>query len=260
VTIVTSVKVRDGLILGTDSMTQIVQGGQLLKTYSNARKLFRITDTIGAMTWGLGNVGNRSIEGIVLDFVKTQHGESPVQDVARQLYDHVKVQYEAVFADVPADQRPALGFFIAGYSPGQAFPDEFEFLIPRDDAPFAARPADTFGASWRGVDAPITRLYKGFDPYVIPARLQAKGMSQQDIDEVLDAQGLETGIMIDGMPVQDAINFAVYILEAAIGWAMFAVGAASCGGPLQVATILADAGFAWVARPEPAVQPWPLGA
>ena len=42
-TIVCSVKVRDGLILGTDSMTQISApiddgGVQVLKSYSNARK------------------------------------------------------------------------------------------------------------------------------------------------------------------------------------------------------------------------------
>jgi len=54
-TIVAAVKVRDGLILGTDSMTQITvqtpQGPQVLKAYSNARKLFQIGDRrIGVMT------------------------------------------------------------------------------------------------------------------------------------------------------------------------------------------------------------------
>ena len=54
-TIVASVKVRDGLVLGTDSMTQISaptpEGEiQILKAYSNARKLFQIKDApIGVM-------------------------------------------------------------------------------------------------------------------------------------------------------------------------------------------------------------------
>ena len=72
--------------------------------------------------------------------------------------------------------------------------------------------------------------------------------------EIFAANGLETVVVFDGMPVQDAINFAVWILDTTIGWATFAVGTPSCGGPLQVATILADAGFAWIARPEPEVQ------
>ena len=36
-TIVASVKVRDGLVLATDSMTQIHQGGQYRTSYANAR-------------------------------------------------------------------------------------------------------------------------------------------------------------------------------------------------------------------------------
>ena len=172
-TIVASVKVRDGLILATDSMTQISvpTDAQVLKSYSNARKLFQIAPQMGALTYGLGNIGQRSIEGVVLDFLSTYgDGSTSVQDVSGALYDFVKFQYEGVFAGAEPDERkPALQLFVApGYSEGQPFPEEFEFLLPRDDAPLAARPADVFGASWRGIDAPFTRLYKGFDPYVLP--------------------------------------------------------------------------------------------
>jgi hypothetical protein len=58
VTIIASAKGRDGLILGTDSMTRI-QAPTVLNAYSHARKLFRVADTpIGVMTDGLGNIGN----------------------------------------------------------------------------------------------------------------------------------------------------------------------------------------------------------
>jgi len=258
-TIVASVKVRDGLILGTDSMTQISaptpEGGvTVLKAYSNARKLFQVGDIpIGVMTYGLGNLGNRSIEGLVLDFSRNAEPGS-VENVSRGLYDYVKEQYDNVFEGVADEQRPVLGFYIAGYTQGEAFPEEFEFLLPRDPEPFRARDVETFGASWRGVDAPFMRLYKGFDAYVIPPRLAEKGMSQEDIDAVLESEGLETQVLFDGMPVQDAINFAVYILDTTIGWTTFQLGAPACGRPLQVATILADTGFIWVAKPELTVQ------
>lgn len=258
-TIVASVKVRDGLILGTDSMTQISasteQGPQLLKSYSNARKLFQIGKRIAVATYGLGNIGNRSIESLVFDFSQTPEAEvDSVQEIAGRLYNFVRGQYEAQFAGAPADQQQAVGFYVAGYSAGEPFPVEFEFLLPRDAGPIAARPADAFGASWRGIDAPFTRLYKGFDPYVLPARLEAKGLSQEDIQEVFDATGLETWVIYDGMPLQDAVNFAVWILDTTIGWATFQVGVASCGRPLQVATIGADTGFRWVAQPQIMVQ------
>jgi hypothetical protein len=259
VTIVASVKVRDGMILGTDSMTQIAaptpQGEvQVLKSYSNARKLFQVAEMpVGVMTYGLGNIGNRSIEGLVLDFSRAAEA-APVEAIARGLFEHVKEQYEAVFGGVPNELRPVLGFYVAGYTQGEPLAEEFEFLFPRDEEPFRAREIEYFGASWRGVDAPFTRLYKGFDAYVIPPRLEEKGLSEEDITAVLEPEGLETQVLFDGMPVQDAINFATYILDTTIGWSTFQLGAPACGRPLQVATILADTGFAWVAKPELTVQ------
>jgi hypothetical protein len=138
VTIVCSVKVRDGLILGTDSMTQISApmddgGVRVLKSYSNARKLFQVGEApIGVMTYGLGNIGNRSIEGLVLDFSRDAQQVS-VEATAAGLYEHVKGQYDAVFGEVPVEQKPVLGFYLAGYSQGEPFPEEFEFLLPRDE-------------------------------------------------------------------------------------------------------------------------------
>jgi hypothetical protein len=259
VTIIASVKVRDGLILGTDSMTQISapmpEGGMtVLKAYSNARKLFQVADApIGVMTYGLGNIGNRSIEGLVLDFSRNA-GAASVESTAQGLFDYVKEQYDGVFGEFADELRPVLGFYVAGYTQGEPFPEEFEFVLPRDAEPFRAREAESFGASWRGVDAPFIRLYKGFDAYVIPPRLTEKGLTEEDIQSVLEAEGLETQVLFDGMPVQDAINFAVYILDTTIGWSTFAIGVPLCGRPLQVATILADTGFAWVAKPELSVQ------
>lgn len=254
-TIVASVKVRDGLVLATDSMTQISvptdQGPQFLKSYSNARKLFQVTDAVGAMTYGLGNIGNRSVEGIVLDYVMGTEPAESVEAVSQELFDYVKQQYDGQLETVPEQDRPLLGFYIAGYPIDGQFSEAYEFLLPRDTGPIVAFAPDGFGASWRGVDAPFTRLYKGFDAYVIPPRLEGVGVSAENIEAVFNPEGLETAVLFDGMPVQDAINFAVYILETTIGWATFAVGVPSCGGPLQVATILNDEGFRWVSRPEP---------
>jgi hypothetical protein len=256
VTIIASVKVRDGLILGTDSMTQVSvpgpSGPQVVKAYSNARKLFQVGELpIGVMTYGLGNVGHRSIEGLVIDFSRTYDGQPAVEDIAQGLYNHVCAQYEDAFSDVAEPERDAVGFFVAGYSPDAPFPEEHEFVIPRDEGPSATRGAEVFGASWRGVDAPFGRLYKGIDPRIAPV-LRARGLSDSDIDELV-AQ-LETQVVYDGMPVQDAINFATYILDTTIGWSTFALGQPACGRPLQVATILSDDGFTWVAKPNLSVR------
>jgi hypothetical protein len=213
VTIIASVKVRDGLILGTDSMTQISgfteQGPQLLKSYSNARKLFPIGKTpIGVMTYGLGNIGSRSIEGLVLEFSRQSEART-VGDTARGLFEHIGAQYDALLGEVPREQRPVLGFYVAGYSDGQPLPEEWEFVLPRDEQPFQARGPEEFGASWRGIDAPMTRVLKGFDPYAIPARLTEQGLNEEQIDAVLRSEGLETTILIDGMPKLFAASVSI---------------------------------------------------
>jgi hypothetical protein len=251
VTIIASVKVRDGLILATDSMSHIYGGvpGQqqeFLKAYENARKLFQIGDLpIGVMSYGIGNVGQRSIEGLMLDFADVVESRKGVKAVAKALYDFIKEHYDREFGE--AGEPPTLGFYLAGYSPKAPFPEEWEFLLPRDAAPFEARPEDVFGASWRGVDIPFTRLWMGFDPRLFE-RLKQHGLSDEQIREMIE--DLETPAIYTGMPVQDAINFATYILNATIGYSGFSIGVPVCGGPLQVATILADRGFAWIARPD----------
>jgi hypothetical protein len=251
-TIVASVKVRDGLTLATDSMSHITATSpegqpQFVTYYENARKLFQVAELpVGVMTYGLGNLGQRSIEGIMLDFNKTGPG-AEVSLVARQLFDFVKGRYDELFAEVPVDHQPALGFFVAGYSPGEAFPEEHEFLLPRDDEATPVRDQELFGAGWRGVDGPFVRLLKGADP-LIGYRLAEKGANEDQLNELLG--DLEMPVIFDGMPVQDAINFAVYILKTTIGYTEFSVGVPPCGGPLQIATILPDDGFRWIAKPE----------
>lgn len=251
-TIVASVKVRDGLILATDSMTQISGGapGQpaaVLKSYENARKLFQVGDLpIGVMTFGLGNIGQRSIEGLMLEFSSTVVGQrKKVETVSQALFDFIKGKYEE--QGYVNDDSPALGFYVAGYSPNSHFPDEREFQLPRDVGPVQVRDEQDFGANWRGIDFPLTRLWKGF-AIKIPARLAEKGWNQQEIGELIG--DLETPALYDGMPVQDAVNFAVYILRVTIGYTEFSVGPSPCGGPIQVATVLPDKGFKWIEKPD----------
>jgi hypothetical protein len=250
-TIVASVKVRDGLILATDSMTQISGGsaGQtpmVLKAYENARKLFQVGDLpIGVMTFGLGNIGQRSIEGLMLEFSASVVGQrKKVETVTQALFDFIKAKYEE---QGYGENPPGLGFYVAGYSPSGHFPDEWEFLLPRDPKPRQVRNEQDFGPNWRGIDFPFTRLWNGFAPR-IPARLSEKGWKAQEIGELVGDLG--TPVLFDGMPVQDAVNFAVYILRTTIGYTAFSVGQATCGGPIQLATVLPDEGFKWIEKPD----------
>ncbi len=253
-TVCASVKVRDGIVLGSDSMTQILgqdqHGNRVpVKSYSHARKLFHIGELpIGVMTYGIGNLGPRSIQGFVREFSSAYSGEPDVESVGKELYEFFSKAYQDELGDTPG---AGLGFFVAGVVSGQPFPEEWEFQLPRDGESRQVRPADQFGASWRGTHLPFTRLYKGFDPRALE-ELKKLGVSEAVIDKAV--KGIESPVAYDGMPLQDAINFVVFILQTTIGLATFELGSASCGGPLQVATILPETGFKWVQEPTLAVQ------
>lgn len=142
---------------------------------------------------------------------------------------------------------PVLGFYIAGYSPDAPFAEEWEFRLPNDQDIKPVRESTVFGSSWRGVSIPFSRLYFGFDPRTAPELLK-RGVPQQVIDEVL---GMWKAPMVyNGMPIQDAINFAIFILKTTIGMSTFEIGPSACGGDLQVATILPDTGYQWVLEPK----------
>jgi hypothetical protein len=230
-------------------MTQVHGQQGVIKTYSNARKLFQIsTLPIGVMSYGVGNIGPRSIQSFMREFGSSASSKD-VKGVTDSLLGFVKTAYDAHFDQT--EQKPDLGFYVAGYSIGKVFAEEWEFRLPVDDKPKAVRPETGFGASWRGIAIPFTRLYRGYDPR-IESDLRGLGLLTDPIEKAL--KRYESPIVFDGMPVQDALNFAVYVVRTTIGMATYEVGPPSCGGPLQVATILPDAGFKWIHDPQIAVQ------
>jgi hypothetical protein len=227
----------------------------VIKTYSNAKKLFQVADSpIGVMMYGIGNIGQRSIEGLMLDFSANHLPTLPdeqrqsVKGIADALFEFFNSLYQPEFKDIPKEQKVRdfrLGLFIAGYSKDKPFVEEWEFLLPQDKQTKQVRPETTFGASWRGVDVPCTRLLKGFDPRS-EGKLKEHGVPDDVIKEALQSWGVK--IAYAGMPVQDAINFAAFIVKTTIGLVTFEIGQPSCGGPLQIACILPARGFQWITQ------------
>lgn len=249
-TIVTCVKVRDGLVLGTDSMAHIQRGGMFLRSYQNARKLFQVGDLpMGVVSWGLGNLGHRSIESLMREFgEKLQPSQKSVDGISKSLFKFIKARYDEQDFDLDEDEElPRLGFLLAGYSAGQVFSEIREFELPVSAKPIAPAPKEMLGATWRGIDAPFFRLASGYG-FAVRARLEAAGLDEEAAGELLDDLAID--VVFDGMPVQDAVEYATFILKTTIGYTTFSMQVSPCGGPLQVATILPDGSFNWLAKPE----------
>ena len=257
--IVASVKVYDGIVLGAESMTQIYakipeHGEQLIKAYENARKLFQIASLpVGVLTFGAGNIGNRSVESFLGEFnegnAKDLKPTHSIEKVAQDLHDFMRGPYEKAHEQTPTESRPVMGFCVCGYfdDPHQHLGSGWEFKFPSAGKPQLMLPDQQLGASWRGVSIPFSRLFFGLDPRIVNVLLE-EGVSQEVIRKVQTfvSETLVTRVTFDGMPVQDAIQFCRFIIETTIGWARYEMGQPSCGGPIHLAVITKAKGFQWL--------------
>lgn len=258
--IVSTVKVYDGIVLGAESMTQLtatVNGQQqLIKSYEHAQKIFRVGSLpVGVLTYGAGNIGRRSIESFVREFTRSEEAKREeavdVEQIATRFLAFMRQHYLDGFGAMQRDQLPVMGFMVAGYSDGKHLASEWEFILPQDDKPKPVRGQDEIGASWRGVGGPFTRLWFGVDPSLEQLVLNAGG-SQPEVDRIkrMTNENLQTRIAFDGMPLQDAVNFCKFIIQTTVGWCTYAIGSPACGGPIKLATITPGSGFNWVTPPK----------
>jgi hypothetical protein len=267
--IVATVKVYDGIVLGSESMTSLTQGigGQqrLVKAYENAQKLFQVGDLpVGVLTYGAGNIGRRSIESFVREFSRAEKDlsknatvEQPhlvnVEQIARRFHVFMQRSYSEGYGILPIEEQPTMGFVIAGYSDSEHLASEWEFVLPIHPEPQLVRPQMEIGASWRGVSAPFSRLMFGIDPGYEDVLLE-DGATAEEIERLRRAvQGGATQIAFDGMPLQDAIGCCKFIIQTTISWCTYALGIATCGGPIKLATITSN-GFEWVTRPKTYIE------
>jgi hypothetical protein len=254
--VVACVKVYDGIVLGSESMTQLwgpTSPGAtgFVKAFSNARKLFKLGGSkFAVLAYGIGNLGHRSVESYMEEFSERKNNDQLTgEQIANALLSFIRTPYNAAFDALPADKKPVMGFYIAGYAPNQHVGTEWEFVLPQDANARQSRPDNQFGASWRGVAVPFSRLHFGVDPRLI-STLQTGGMPQDMINRVQDAaKQLESPIVFDGMPLQDAIGFCRFILETTINVCTYEVGVPVCGGPLHIAIVTRAAGFSWISQP-----------
>lgn len=258
--IIASIKVYDGLVLAADSMTTIigedVSSGikGVVKTYEFSNKLFQFKSLpVGLLTYGIGNIAQRSIESLLSEFMRkydeirgnTSENEHKIENITQRLLDFLRGVYKDFFKEIPEENMPKLGVLVGGYSPYSVFAEEWEFILPNFDEIKLVRSTDNFGASWRGVGIPFTRLFRGIDPRA-EVFLKNEGVSDDLLKKL--HHSFESPIIFDGMPVQDAVDLAEFIIETTIGLSRFEIGTPSCGGPIDIAVILPDIKFEWIQK------------
>ena len=270
-----SLKVNDGLVLATDSASTVVAQrpgaeGQLgvANIYDNANKVFNIVKgkPVGMVTWGAGSIGPASISTLAKD-LRQRLSEDPdkqgewtldqqsytVEEVAQKVKRFMFGEaYTEAFRDWEREQKPAIGFIVAGYSAQAAMAEEYIIKIEQGECPDPSplRSQPEVGLTWDGQPEAIGRLVFGFGSQ-LPAVLEQKlGVPHEQIEPTMRtiAQVLQVPLIHPAMPIQDAINLAEFLVELTIKFHQYLPGAPTAGGPIEVAAITKHEGFRWVRR------------
>ena len=262
-TICISVRVAEGLVLAADSAVMLEgtintsQGQQrgIVQTFEFANKVAQFKDyPIGVMSWGIGSISDRSVPSLVMEseynYASVKDNESyTVRQVADALLEELRRRYVAAYSS--QSRQPRLGLFVGGYSARQFFSDQYTYEFPTSQDWETVRPnkpdgGPSFGANWYGQTNALMRLIKGYDARGLDGLVQ-RGADQAVIQRWVDDEASEWPVVFDGMPLQDAIDFADYAAQVTIGAFRFGVGPPRCGGNIDIAVITPVA-FHWAQR------------
>jgi hypothetical protein len=266
-TIVVTVKINDGIVLASDSATSFYDdNGNFLNIYNNANKVFNLVKglPIGGLTWGVGGIGSASTATIVKDLRKRLSGEAfayanweidrdsyTIEAVAGRVRDFF---FDELFAAAYGQHAPTnyfLGFKVCGYSAGAPLSEVWDVKIINNScaAPALTQARDAIGPRWDGEYESMDRLILGFGSR-FPDEYVAMGFAKPEAYRIVQHMGGTLGKWpaLAGMPIQDAIELALFMVETSINFVRFNMGHKIVGGPIEVAAITKHEGFKWVRR------------
>lgn len=268
-TIAISIKVNDGVVLASDSAATMLARDPrgtvgIINIYKNADKIYNLRKGIpvGAITWGSGSIGNSSISTLSKDFRDLISSDDAIwrvdpqnysiEDIAKKFKKHIfDNNYQKAFEEWEEKKRPFIGFIIAGYSTSGDFAEEWEIQIMEGvcKGPEKIREHQFTGIAWRGRGEAIYRLYFGIDNK-IDLVLKENGLDDQLIKKIKEdcRKKLRVPLVSSAMPIQDAIDLAKFLVQMSIQYFKFSPGAATVGGPIEVAAITKHEHFKWVQR------------
>ena len=264
-TIAVCLKVEDGLVLAADSASSLSGSeGLIHNVFNNANKIVNLRKglPIGMMFWGGGSIGRSSMTTIAKDLRQVlTTGPSALDPVAYEIGDVAERASRFFYDDrwVPAYQyddereRHAFGFVVAGYSPGRELAETYEVTVDEEGAcsgPVLVQPEDESGSLWRGQPEAIQRLMLGISPRALSVLLDTFGLDEEAAGNAFGAfrDQLEVSLLHPAMPIQDVIDMGEWLVEISKQWSRFIPGAATVGGPTEVAAITKHEGFKWVQR------------
>ncbi len=230
-------------------------------------KVFELADTVLASATGLGFLhpqgtpAQRNIASLVEDFKATIPAGSSVQAIAGLLWTYFSPLYQQHIAqhagDAPAAGASAISFTVAGYNAGSRVGELYAVDIPSTAAPTTtSRSSNSPGAWWIGQADVVARIINGYDPRVLSLPF-VQSANTTGATATTALSGLGYAVFYTVMTLQDAIDFAVGMIQVTITTQRFTAGIATqlgaiagVGGPIDVAVVRPGGKVEWVRRKE----------
>jgi hypothetical protein len=257
-TIVVNIVVPEGIVFTADSrQTYTNRRGDVRVGSDYGRKLFPLGPRAAAVCWGWAFLHGRNIHSHVNDYKVTLGDKSPtVEEMAKGLGEYLNQQYKTHLEkgyDKPVEAgNYAMALLIGGYDVGQKSGKVYEVYVPDGESYLRRTTDESPGAGWRGNNVVISRLIKGFDP-----RLRELPGISPELTKALDESKLDYNVDYWSMPLQDAVDLATFLVHTTIQMLRFSDGismqpgaSANCGGPIDIAVVEPNQGFAWVQNKE----------
>jgi hypothetical protein len=199
-TICIALKLRDGLILASDSavtitsINRISQQEQYINTFSHAKKIKHFKDyPIGIMQWGeVNSIENTDILQLIEQYERKyrsikDYPDYSVKDIAiditTELYKRCINYLDLNNREkdkIDLDEIPTFGLFFGGFSNNSYSPECLSIRLPLENLPDPADPdfrqilyeklqkeptSVEYGPSWFGMTSDLVRLFYGYDHF-----------------------------------------------------------------------------------------------
>lgn len=249
-----NVAVPEGLVFAADSRQIYTNArGDVRVGSDNGRKLFQLGARVAAVTYGWAFLTGRSIGSHMNDFkVSLGNRRLSVEEIVKGLGQHLQRQYqlglEKGYAQPVPQGNYAVAALVGGYNEGEENGEVYELYVPEGEYYRVRTTSENPGISWRGQTLVIGRLLKGYDP-----RLRDLPGFTEELGKSLDESKLDFIVDYWAMPLQDAVDLALFCVRTTIEMQRFSDGinlapgaSATCGGPIDVAVVEPNEGFRWV--------------
>lgn len=273
----------EGVVLGADSTSTVLSGGDGPHYFNHAQKLFEIGEnsTLGIVTWGLGTLFSISHRTVIAKFsddlikspaktvadaadrwAKTFWATYSTSGISNAISELKALDAKTVYdpnavSPVPNSRSKdeeakfqalghnlKCGFCLAGHLESDRLPAAFQIDVDPLTGATVSAPLPMGNYRFWGVPNMIDRLIGGYDVAIRNSIVNSPLWTGTEADYT--ALMLQHNLQHDSLPIRDAIDFVHTCILSTIKSLKFSRYSQTCGGPIEIAVITSDRKFRWV--------------